>query len=485
MTDETHDEQQEGPKIGRDEWVARSGSNVERGRIGRFVDRFEQLPPVVRYGALILPLTLYPAVANTDYLLQVGVDTLIYVLLALGLNVAVGWAGLLDLGYIAFFGFGAYGYALLGSGQFDVHLQAQWAIPLVVAGTVILGFLLGLPSRRLSGDYLAIVTLFFFQVFLTLLNNADRLNIPGLGAQDITGGPNGISDIDPFTFFGYTLTTVTQYYYVAVVAIAVVMTALYLVNHSRTGRAWRAMREDELAAEVMSMPVDWLKLLAFAFGAGVAGLTGTILAAQQGAVFPVNFDLTILITLYAMVILGGTGSLGGVAIGAIVLNVSLEVLRTPSNASLLFFLGLLLVLLLVVRPWWKVVAVLAATVVFGLVVHAIVSAAWPAGVDGATAGGTRLDTLAGHWVILPADSQTWNRIMYVVLVAGVLWLTVLKGWKRLVALVPVLYLAVCIWESAMLPQPAVARYILIGAMLVGMMAVRPQGLFGSQRVEIV
>ena len=280
--------------------------------MARAVDRFEQLPPLVRYGALILPLLLWPAIANTDYLLQVGVDTLIYVLLALGLNVAVGWAGLLDLGYIAFFGFGAYGYALLDSGQFDLHLQAQWAIPLVVAGTVVLGFLLGLPSRRLSGDYLAIVTLFFFQVFLTLLNNADRLNIPGFGAQDITGGPNGISDIDPFTFFGVTLTTVTQYYYVAVAAIAIVMTALYLVNHSRTGRAWRAMREDELAAEVMSMPVDWLKLLAFAFGAGVAGLTGTILAAQQGAVFPVNFDLTILITLYAMVILGGTGSLGGV-----------------------------------------------------------------------------------------------------------------------------------------------------------------------------
>ena len=485
MADETPDTPQRDPGIGSDEWVARSGANVERGRLGGLVARVELLPPLVRYGLLILPIAAYPAVANTDYLLQVGLDTLIYVLLALGLNVAVGWAGILDLGYIAFFGFGAYGYALLASGQFDTHLQAQWAIPIVVVGTVVLGFLLGLPSRRLSGDYLAIVTLFFFQVFLTLLNNLDRLNLPGLGPQDITGGPNGISDIDPFSFFGWTLTTVTQYYYVAVVALAVVMTALYLVNHSRTGRAWRALREDDLAAEVMSMPVDWLKLLAFAFGAGVAGLTGTILAAEQGAVFPVNFDLTILITLYAMVILGGTGSLGGVVVGAIVLNVALEVLRTPANASLLFFLGLLLVLVLVIRPLWVVAVVLAATVVFGSVAHVVTDAVWPDGVAGTTAGGTSLDDLAGKWVLIPGDAQTWNRIMYVVLVGGILWLTVLKGWKRLVVLVPVLYLAVSIWESAMLPQPAVARYILIGAMLVGMMAVRPQGLFGSQRVEIV
>ncbi len=136
MADETPDAPQRDPGIGSDEWVARSGANVERGRFGGLVARVELLPPLVRYGLLVLPIAAYPAVANTDYLLQVGLDTLIYVLLALGLNVAVGWAGILDLGYIAFFGFGAYGYALLASGQFDTHLQAQWAIPIVVVGTV-------------------------------------------------------------------------------------------------------------------------------------------------------------------------------------------------------------------------------------------------------------------------------------------------------------------------------------------------------------
>ena len=131
--------------------------------------------------------------------------------------------------------------------------------------------------------------------------------------------------------------------------------------------------------------------------------------------------------------------------------------------------------MLVIRPLWVVAVVLAATVVFGSVAHVVTDAVWPDGVAGTTAGGTSIDDLAGKWVLIPGDAQTWNRIMYVVLVGGILWLTVLKGWKRLVVLVPVLYLAVSIWESAMLPQPAVARYILIGAMLVGMMAVRPRG----------
>ena len=121
-----------GPRIGRDEWVARADANLELDRLGRLNARFQALPPLVRYATLIVPMLLYPLVANTDYLMQVGLDTLIFVLLALGLNVALGWAGLLDLGYVAFYGFGAYAFAFLASEQFDLHLQAQWAIPLVV-----------------------------------------------------------------------------------------------------------------------------------------------------------------------------------------------------------------------------------------------------------------------------------------------------------------------------------------------------------------
>ncbi len=477
-----------GPRIGRDEWVARSGANVVLGPLGALSERFGRLPAAARYGVLVVPMLVFPLLTSSGYLMQVGLDTLLYVLLALGLNVALGWAGLLDLGYVAFYGFGAYAYTLLASGQLDLHWQAQWAVPAVVAVTVLLGLVLGLPSWRVSGDYLAIVTLFFLQIFLTLLNNVDRPDFAFLdGSYDlkITNGPNGISTVDPLTFFGRTLRSLDAYYFVAVGAIVLVLCALYFVNHSRTGRAWRALREDVLAAQLMSMPVNWLKLLAFAFGAGVAGLAGSIFAASQGAVFPVNFDLTLLITVYAMVILGGTGSLAGVLLGAVVLNVSLELLRTPENASWLFFAALVLVTPLVVRPLRRWALVAAGTVVFGIVVHELVGRLWAGGVAGTTAGGTWADRLADGWVLLPADPQVWNRIMYLVLVAAVLVLTLLRGWARLVAMVPVLYLAASIWESAMLPQPAVARYILIGAMLVGLMAARPQGLLGSHRVEIV
>jgi branched-chain amino acid transport system permease protein len=477
-----------GPRIGQDEWVARSQANLELDRLGRLVARFNGLPPLVRYGVLIVPMLVYPFLVESAYLMQVGLDTLIYVLLALGLNVALGWAGLLDLGYVAFYGFGAYAFALLASEQFDLHLQAQWAIPLVVALTVLLGLALGLTSWRVSGDYLAIVTLFFLQIYITLLINIDRPDFAFFDESpelSITNGPNGISTVDPLRFAGRALRSLDAYYFVTVGAIVVVLAALWFVNHSRTGRAWRALREDELASQLMSMPVNWLKLLAFAFGAGVAGLAGSIFAASQGAVFPVNFDLTLLITVYAMVILGGVGSLAGVMLGAVVLNVSLELLRTPENASWLFFSALVLVTPFLIKPLWRWAAVFVGTIVFGFVAHAVVERVWPEGVAGTTAGSTRVDQLLDGWVILPADPVTWNRVMYLVLIAGVLSLTLLRGWVRLAVAVPVAYLAASIWESALLPQPAVSRYILIGAMLVGLMAGRPQGLLGTQRVEIV
>jgi branched-chain amino acid transport system permease protein len=479
---------QEGPAIGKDEWVARSGENLERGAFYRLVARFEELPAGVRYGALLLPMIAWPLLTDSDYLTQVGIDTLLYVLLALGLNVAVGWAGLLDLGYVAFYAFGAYAYALLASEQFDLHWEAQWAIPMIVVLTMVVGLLLGLPSWRVSGDYLAIVTLFFLQIFLVLLNNVDRPDFQFLDNPpewSITNGPNGISTVDPLAFFGHRLTSLDAYYWLLVGAIALVLTALFLANHSRTGRAWRALREDILAAELMSMPVTRLKLLAFVVGAGVAGLAGSIFSAQQGAVFPVNFDLTLLITIYAMVILGGAGSLAGVALGAIVINLSLELLRDPDDASLAFFGAVALVTLLTMRPFVRWAALAAGTIVFGIVAHFVVDRVWEEGVAGQSAGATRVDGWVEGWAIIPSDPQTWNRVMYLVLIAGVLSLTLVRGWWRIGLAAPVLYLAISIWESAMLPQPAVARYLLIGAMLVGLMAARPQGLLGAHRVEIV
>ena len=275
---------------------------------------------------------------------------------------------------------------------------------------------------------------------------------------------------------------------------ALVVGVLYLVNRSRTGRAWRALREDELAAELMTMPVDRLKLMAFSFGAGVAGLAGALFAAQQGAIFPSSVAIPLLITVYAMVVLGGAGSIFGVIVGAVLINVSLETLQEPDDASVLFFSALVVGLAVMLRPWWRFAAVAAGTIVFGLLFHEVAEQVRPSLVEGTSLGGTRLDDLVSHWVILPENIVTGDglpagafaRWLYLALIAAVLALTLVRDSRlRSVLLVPTIYLACVVWENIMLPQPAVSRFILVGAMLVALMAVRPQGLFGKQRVEIV
>jgi branched-chain amino acid transport system permease protein len=475
------------PRVGVDTWVAEAEERTEAltGILAPLQRRFLALPLGARLACFVVPAAVVPALVSSDYVMQVAVLTVLYAMLALGLNIAVGFAGLLDLGYVAFFGVGAYGYTFLASDHFDLHWQAPAAIPVVVVACAIVGFLLGLPSRRLLGDYLAIVTLFFLQIFITLLNNADRINVPFVDHPvNFTRGPNGISSVDPMRFFGFELTTLDQYYWLALVGFCVVIGGLYLLDDSRTGRAWRASREDPLAAEMMGMPVNRLKLMAFALGAAVAGLTGTIFAAQQGAVFPVDFDLVLLITLYAMVILGGAGSLAGVTIGAVAITVGLEVLRTPEHASWVFYGALLLAAILAVRWPWPA-AVLAGVVVFGFGVRAVADAVWPRGTAGDSPGATLVDRLVEDWVLVPSDPVDIGRLAFLGLVAAVLGLTLLRGRQRAVALVPVLYLAVFVWQNVLLPQPAVSRYIMLGAMLVALMAARPQGLLGTPRVEIV
>src|SRR5829696_5840700 len=382
------------PRVGVDEWVDRVAGEPERGWQGRLRARLERVPPSLKLPFLLLPMVLFPFFTSSGYLMQVGIDTLIFMLLALGLNVAVGWAGLLDLGYVAFFGFGAYMFAWLASDHFGQHWQAQFVLPVAIVATAALGFLVGLPSRRLVGDYLAIVTLFFLQIFVTLLLNADRLNLPFReGPTNLTRGPNGISDLDPLVLFGWKLESLDELFYTALAAFAVVFIALSFVNDSRTGRAWRALREDPLAAEQMSMPVNRLKLLAFAFGAGIGGLTGAIYAAEQSSVFPVDVDVAKLITLYAMVILGGLGSLTGVVAGAIVINISLEALKTPEDASWIFFAILVLALPFVIKPLSRWVIVVVGTIVFGFVVRGLAALAWEDGTDGTAPGLARIDRL--------------------------------------------------------------------------------------------
>jgi branched-chain amino acid transport system permease protein len=473
----------EQPRIGVDEWVASAEERRARSLSGRVESAADRLPPVAKLLALAVPLAAFPLFVESDYLMQVGVDTLIFVLLALGLNVAVGWVGLLDLGFVAFFGIGAYLYAALASEYAGRDWDGTLAIPLIAIAVAATGFLVGLPSRRLAGDYLAIVTLFFLQLWLVVLINSS-----------FARGPNGISDIYPLELFGKEITSLTGYFYVALAAFVVLISVLYLINQSRTGRAWRALREDELAAEMMTMPVNRLKLLAFAVGAGVAGVAGAIFAPVQGAVFPANFDIVLLITIYAMVVLGGAGSLFGVTVGAILINASLEALRDANDASWLFYGVAIVALVALLRPWWRGPAILAATVVFGLVVHEVAERAKPSLVEGSSFGGARIDDLVNSWVLLPEGAVgpdglpagAFARLAYIGLVAAILGLSLVRSplWRS-VGLVPVLYLTACVWENILLAQPSVARFVLIGAMLVGLMAFRPQGLFGKQRVEIV
>jgi branched-chain amino acid transport system permease protein len=463
--------------------VASAEERRARTLTGRIETTVDRLPPVVKLLALAVPFAVFPLLVESQYLMQVGIDTLIFVLLALGLNVAVGWVGLLDLGFVAFFGLGAYLYAALASEYAGRHWDGVFAVPVIAVAVAATGFVVGLPSRRLVGDYLAIVTLFFLQLWLVVLVNAS-----------FTRGPNGISDIYPLELFGRQITSLDGYFYVALVAFVVIVSVLYLVNQSRTGRAWRALREDELAAELMTMPVNRLKLLAFAVGAGVAGIAGAIFAPVQGAVFPASFDLVLLITVYAMVVLGGAGSLLGVTVGAVLINASLEALRDADNASWLFYGVVVIALLVLLRPRWLPFAVIAATVAFGFVVHEVGEQARPSLVSGTTFGSARIDELVNSWVLVPEGAVgpdglpagALARISYIVLVAAVLGLTLVrKPLWRAVGLVPVLYLAACVWENILLAQPSVARFVLIGAMLVALMALRPQGLFGRQRVEIV
>jgi ABC-type branched-subunit amino acid transport system permease subunit len=487
-TPQVPDEPSGAPRIGVDEWVASHEERREHGAglAGRVRAELERVPRPAFYLGFGIAAAFLPAVTANDYIVRVGFDTLLYMLLALGLNIVVGYAGLLDLGYVAFYGFGAYGYAMLASPKFGLHWDTLAIIPVVVAATAILGFLVALPSRRLVGDYLAIVTLFFGQLFVTVFQNGNRVSFLGITrGYDLTGGPNGIPNVDNFDLGGLKVSSVRGYYYAALVVFMLVLACVYLIELSRTGRAWRSLREDSLAAELMGIPVNRLKLVAFAFGAAIAGLTGTLFAGLNTAVFSADFDTPQLIVVYAVLILGGAGSLGGVILGALVVNVSLEVLRTPGHATWVFYLVLAATLLAKIRPWRLLAVVVGGTIGIGYAVHAIVSSAWPRGVAGsASIGGWLGDGLNG-WQIHPSNPRFIGSISFVLLVFAILGLTLLSGWVRSLALIPTLYFASFVWENRLVVEPSITRLILIGVILIVLMNARPQGLLGTSRVEII
>jgi ABC-type branched-subunit amino acid transport system permease subunit len=481
-------ESPDAPRIGVDEWVASVEGKRERytGFFGPILREWDRMPMTARVLLFAVPAALFPLVTAEGNLFRYGLFTLVYAMLALGLNIVVGFAGLLDLGYIAFFGCGAYMYAILASPQFGNHWQAEAAIPVVVLFTALVGLLIGLPSRRLLGDYLAIMTLFFGQAFVVFVNNANRISFPFVGHADLTGGSNGIANIDPFNFFGYKLESTRQQYYLLLISVALILILLAFVNESRTGRAWRALREDPLAAEVMSIPVNRLKLLAFTFGAATAGFTGAIYGTIATAALPGDYDVGLLITIYAIMILGGFGSMMGIVVGAIIVSTVPELLRASANARPLFYGTILVVLLLKIRPWRRLAFVLGGLLAFGFAVHAIAAAAYPRLVNGNPLGSGVVPRALDHWMLFPTEAKNIADVTYILLVAAIVIYPQLKGVWRTVLLPPILYAVMFVWENLLLLQiNGATRLILLGALLVALMNARPQGLFGKAYVEIV
>ncbi len=256
---------------------------------------------------------------------------ILFVFLSLGLNIVVGFAGLLDLGYIAFYAVGAYVYALLASPHFGLHLPFWIILPIGAAVACLFGVILGAPTLKLRGDYLAIVTLGFGEIVRIFMNNLSE-------PINITNGPKGISTIDSIKLFGmdfgattrigdFAVAGLVKYYYLLMFMLIIVIILNLRLQNSRIGRAWEAIREDELAARAMGINTTSLKLLAFAMGASFGGLAGGVFAAIQGFISPESFTLTESVMILAMVVLGGMGNIWGVLLGALLLSFMPEFLR--------------------------------------------------------------------------------------------------------------------------------------------------------------
>ncbi|MFI6447021.1 branched-chain amino acid ABC transporter permease [Kitasatospora sp. NPDC050543] len=305
----------------------------------------------------------FPFTQSDDHFASVGVNILIFATVALGLNVVVGLAGLLDLGYVAFLGVGAYAAALVsGSSSSPTGLHFPfWAAALTgMAAALVFGVVIGAPTLRLRGDYLAIVTLGFGEIFRIAVNSLD-----GISGPKVTNGPNGIRNIPDLDILGFNfgaehvfgsfvLGRFANYFLLMLLVTAFVVIIFSRANDSRIGRAWVAIREDETAAQAMGINGFKLKLLAFALGASLAGLAGTVMAHVSYSVVPDPYQFAASVPpnsafLVAAVVLGGMGTISGPLLGATLLYLIPEKLIFLKNYQLLFF-GVALVLLMRVRP---------------------------------------------------------------------------------------------------------------------------------------
>lgn len=320
------------------EWGGPATKWMERlvGETGRAVrhlaDRIDWrlLEVLALASALLIPLGLNRY--YIDVLTQVG----IYVTLALGLNIVIGLAGLLDLGYVAFYAVGAYAYGLLST-RVGLSFWEVWPLGALLAA--LFGVLLGIPVLRLKGDYLAIVTLGFGEMIRITLNNWDSL----------TRGPNGIIGIPRPKVFGFTFSTPIHYYYLSLAMVGLTIFVVGRLNRSRIGRAWTAIRDDEVAAETMGINLMKAKLLAFALGATWAGLAGVFFASKMTFISPESFTFFESVIILCMVVLGGMGSVPGVILGASLLVILPEVMRQFALYRMLIFGGAMVVMM-ILRP---------------------------------------------------------------------------------------------------------------------------------------
>lgn len=321
-------------------WNARSGAI--KSRFGSYATTHGRNVYYAQRAGLFLFLLILPLILGT-YLSEVANNVGIFVLMGLGLNIVVGFAGLLDLGYVAFFAIGAYVMAILTSeGMLGIAQTSFWlALPVSVITAVLAGVLLGTPVLRMRGDYLAIVTLGFGEI-IRILANSDML-------KSYIGGAQGILQIPKPEFFGTPLIKPEQLYYVILVGVLMAWFVSSRLSVSRLGRQWMAMREDEDVAEAMGINLVNTKLLAFAIGAGFSGLSGAIFASKLTSIFPHSFNLLISINVLCLIIVGGMGSLPGVVVGSLILVGLPELLREFAEYRLLMY-GVLLIVMMLAKP---------------------------------------------------------------------------------------------------------------------------------------
>ena len=272
----------------------------------------------------------------SNYVLEIFTNSFLYIVLCLGLNIVAGYAGLLDLGYAAFFAIGAYTSGVLTS-QYGWNFWLAIPPALFLAGAV--GVMIGAPTLRLRSDYLAIVTLGAGEIIRILARNL----------KHITGGPSGLIGIGRPTFFGLKLDQIIHYYYIFLVMVILALVVSHRLEHSRLGRAWKYVRDDEDVAEAMGIPKSLVKLSAYIMGAMFAGLAGCFFAAKMTAISPDSFTFLQSLMIVVAMVLGGMGKIAGMVVGALVMVLFPEVFRTIGPLRMLVF-GVILILMMVFRP---------------------------------------------------------------------------------------------------------------------------------------